>query len=82
MHIYIHNTQPDLFISQGSITGSDIIIPLTTNGIRSACIIKARKKKKMRAVYLIVHSDIQYIVKDNDNKLKMFERLVEYNNHH
>jgi hypothetical protein len=36
----------------------------------------------MRTVYLIVHSDIHYIVKDNDNKLKMFEMPVEYNNHH
>ncbi len=74
IHTYIRNTQPDLFISQGSITGSDIIIPLTTNGIRSACIIKAKKKEKnARAVYLVVHSDIQYIVKDNDNKLQLFE---------
>jgi hypothetical protein len=43
---------------------------------------KSKGKEKTRAVYLIVHSDIQYIVKDNDNKLKLFELLVEYNNHH
>jgi hypothetical protein len=40
------------------------------------------KKEKMRTVYLIVHSGIRNIVKGNDNKLKMFEMLVEYNNHH
>jgi hypothetical protein len=77
-YIHIHSTQPDLFISQGPITGFDIIILLTANGIRSACIIK----EKGRAVYLVVHSDIQHILKDNDNKLKLFEKLAEYNNHH
>jgi hypothetical protein len=40
------------------------------------------KRGKMGAVYLIVHSDIQYIVKGNDNKLKLSESLAEYNNHH
>ena len=41
----------------------------------------AREKDK-RAVYLVVHSDILRIVKDNDNKQQWFESVVEYNSHH
>ena len=40
-----------------------------------------KKEGKLRAVYLFVHSDIPYIVKDNGNRLKLWESQVECNNH-
>lgn len=43
---------------------------------------KQEKRRKMRTVYLVVHSDIRYIVKDNYNKLNLLKLPVEYNNHH
>lgn len=39
-------------------------------------------EKDNRPVYLIVHSDILSIVKDNDNTGRSLESRVEYNSHH
>jgi hypothetical protein len=50
-------------------------------GQRERVRVRATEKDN-RPVYLIVHSDILSIVKDNGNKGRSLELVVEYNSHH